>query len=187
MSIDESGYLSSGWKIALFATAIIAVVALTIVTCGAGSIVGTMVISGAINIVAQTATVAIAQTEYSKAQGDPKEDVTKDTIDAVADCIGEIVLKTVGVKSATGIGTWAATILGPSIQASSQVSAASGVSFSQAFLHGGVVQYANSSASIAGKVIAYGFSAYYLGSALWSIVDDEYAYDMASRYGWKPR
>jgi hypothetical protein len=185
--IDENGYISSGWKIAICAAALVAVVALTIVTCGAGSIVGTIVISGAINIVAQAATVAIAQSQYSKVQGDSKEEINKDTVDAVADSLDTILGNNISTKMGTSLAFWSALNAIPSIYVSWEVACATGTSFGEALFRGGMIGYAKSTVSIAGAVVAYGFSAYYVGSAIWSCFDQGYAYDLATQYGWIPR
>jgi len=187
MNVDENGYLPSWLKIALIAIAVITVVAVTIATCGATSIAGTVVITGAINIVAQTATVAIAQRNYSKSEGDNSDEIREDVFDAVADSIDEIVLKTAWKKGTFASGTWAATSLVPSISASIQTAAIADASFISTFVKGGIVAYTKSPAVSLAQGFAYGFSAYYVSSTILCFFDEGYAYSQAEQYGWNPR
>lgn len=180
MHVDQSGYLPSWLKIGLVATAIIAVVAITVVTFGAGSIAGTVVISGALNIAFQTATVGVAQAHYSKSEGDSKDEVRKDVVDAIADSIGVIALKNLGVK-----GTMAAGSVGYGAVMSNIMN----IDFSTSAIKvtpkvGGLLK---TPTSTTGYRISYGISTLFGVGAVASIFNEDTAYFLADYYGWSPR
>ncbi len=62
---------------------VVAAVAATIVTCGATSVAGTIVITSAITFAAKTAEVASLQIKKSINDGDSSQEIFSDTIDAI--------------------------------------------------------------------------------------------------------
>ncbi|MDC7243347.1 MAG: RHS repeat-associated core domain-containing protein [Sphaerochaetaceae bacterium] len=186
-SVDTNGYMSSWLKIGLLSLAVVAVVAVTVATFGATSVLGVAAITGAINIGAQTATVAVAQYHKSKEDSLAFDDsldlkTINDVGDAVADCFDDIILMNLGIKAGF---TTAFTVheIASSSTAIGVDSAMYGVSKPEIW-----AAYAEQKAnSTTYGQISIGFSLYNLSKTVIAFLDKEKAYEYAEEYGWTPQ
>lgn len=196
MMVDPDGNwpkLSSVLKIVAVAAVITVAVALTVSTGGVASVGATIAISYAINTVSKAAIVGRAQYNKSKKDGDDGTEIFDDVVNAIGDTIVGIAGMS-SIPKAGGIVLAAEKVHNPLLKTlstdillnSSSKTLTTGAKFfyTSSSTVGGLIK---SRAGIGGMALSYGFSAINTGKAVYSYFDDDYAYDQATKMGWKPQ